>query len=336
MMPKHLLVINFCMDPNDPSLSHQFEVVLHLATRFEKVSVITTRQGRVSIPENVSIKVINWKSGQKVENVIHLLHAFLQVCRANKPSSIFSHMVPIHAAVISPFSKIMKIPHVLWYAHAAKPKSLIIARVLVSAIASSTSGSCPLKGEKIKLIGQGVDRDVFVRHRFLHEHSSKFVYAGRMNESKNVPSIIRELVEARLTNPEITLQLIGNESGAFINEKNSDWVSAMPAISRSKLSQELENYDVFIHAFIGSLDKVLVEVTLKGLPIVTINGEYRKEFLSWDQNEPPILQLELDAFLGTNSLSISHQTNLNYEVALQKHELNGWIDRLFKLLVSAK
>jgi glycosyltransferase involved in cell wall biosynthesis len=245
-------------------------------------------------------------------------------------------MGPIHAAVVSPFSGLLRIPHVLWYAHAAKPKSLLIARMFVSVIASSTSGSCPISGKKVRFIGQGVDCEVFGRRQFRPGYTYRFVYAGRMSQSKNIPLIINELKKARVKHPEITLHLIGNQSELYVNNGNSTWVSAMPALPRENLSSELEKYDVFIHAFVGSLDKVLVEATLKGLPVVTINGEYQKEFLHWDTNLCLTLETELQAFLNANWKSVANHVDSNYEIAIRKHELNGWTDRLCSLLAIAK
>ncbi len=44
----------------------------------------------------------------------------------------------------------------------------------------------------------------------------------------------------------------------------------------------LQTYDCFIHSFQGSLDKTIVEATFLGLPVITINNEYRNIFGSWN------------------------------------------------------
>ena len=99
----------------------------------------------------------------------------------------------------------------------------------------------------------------------------------------------------------------------------------------------LQTYDCFIHSFQGSLDKTIVEATFSGLPVITINNEYRKIFGGWDLintgmnnslKDEALLLLKLD---GDKRQS---EINRRYEVAVEQHELTGWIDRLVSILKS--
>ncbi len=132
------------MDESHAALSHQREVVCRLSEHFEKVSVITGSSSNSPTPANVVLHEINWREGRPVRNASKLLYRFFKVTVTDRPTAVFSHMVPIHSAVTAPISRLLRIRHVLWYAHAATPISLRVATLFVNEILSSTAGSCNL------------------------------------------------------------------------------------------------------------------------------------------------------------------------------------------------
>jgi hypothetical protein len=103
------------------------------------------------------------------------------------------------------------------------------------------------------------------------------------------------------------------------------------------LPEILQTYDCFIHSFQGSLDKTLVEATFSGLPVITINNEYRKIFGSWDLTDRGVdnsLKNEAQLLLKLDGDKRQSEVDRRYEVALEQHELTGWIDRLVSILKS--
>jgi hypothetical protein len=103
------------------------------------------------------------------------------------------------------------------------------------------------------------------------------------------------------------------------------------------LPEILQTYDCFIHSFQGSLDKTIVEATFSGLPVITINNEYRKTFGSWnliDTGMNNSLKDEAQLLLNLDFDKRQSEVNRRYEVALEQHELTGWIDRLVSILKS--
>ena len=99
----------------------------------------------------------------------------------------------------------------------------------------------------------------------------------------------------------------------------------------------LQTYDCFIHSFQGSLDKTIVEATFSGLPVITINNEYRKIFGSWDLSGTGMnnsLKDEAQLLLNLDGSKRESEVDRRYEVALKQHELTGWIDRLVSILKS--
>jgi glycosyltransferase involved in cell wall biosynthesis len=334
-MQRRLLLVNYCIDPNDPSLAHQYEVLLGLAENFEKVTVITTRNTVRDLPANIEVHVLPWTPQRSFLNSFRLFWVALVTLIKHKPSHVFTHMLPKHATIVGLITKPLGIRHVLWYAHASKPISLSFANFFVSGIATSSSGSCPLHGPKVRCIGQGIDRGIFQRTVLSPISKKNFLYVGRMDQSKNVQLIIDTLEVLRAERQDIKLTLIGNNASTFINGTQKTWIVAKNSIPRNELGKEFGMHDVFIHAFLGSLDKVLIEATLVGLPVLTINSEYLNEFIPWSSNHPTTLLNQVTGFYEKSQSELNYILDHNYSVAVSRHEIEGWVKRLTEFIVSA-
>lgn len=330
-MRKHLLVINFSMDANHSALSHQQEVVAKLSERFQHVTVITGEAPTAPIPINVEVQSIKWFAGRPVRNGARLIFKFIQILIQDRPSVVFSHMVPIHAAVTAPISRLFKVRHVLWYAHAVTPMSLRFANLFVDQILTSTPGSCNLTSRKVTPIGQGVDSKLFQFRTRSFESLENILYVGRTDASKNIPEIIDAVANAKLLFPKLQLAIVGG-GPALSGNLNLSWVHAQGRAIRSELPLVYGNADVFIHAFRGSLDKVLVEAALSGIPVVTENDEFQKIFRIFGIRSTPISG-QLMNLLSSDKSTISEIVESNYQTALIKHELAGWITKIVASLV---
>lgn len=329
-MRKHLLVINFSMDAKHSALSHQQEVVAKLSEHFEHVTVITGEAPTAPIPMNVEVHSIKWRVGNPVRNGVRLIIKFIRVLILNRPSVVFSHMVPIHAAITSPISRLLKVRHVLWYAHAVTPLSLRFANLFVNQVLTSTPGSCNLFSKKVTPIGQGVDSKLFEFKKRSFESLVNILYVGRTDSSKNIPEIVGAVASAKSIFPNLHLTIVGG--GPALSENlNLPWIQIQGRALRSELPLAYASADIFIHAFRGSLDKVLIEATLTGLPVLTENDEYQKFFKIFGIRSTPLSE-QLINLLSSDTSAISKIVASNYQTALTEHELKGWITRIITLL----
>ncbi len=333
-MRKHLLVINYTMDANHSALSHQQEVVAKLSEHFEHVTVITGEAPSASVPMNVEVQLIKWCAGNPIRNAISLFSKFIHIVVINRPSVVFSHMVPIHAAITSPISRLLHIRHVLWYAHAATPLSLRIADFFVNQILTSTPGSCNLVSNKVTPIGQGVDSNRFKFMKRSFENLVNVLYVGRTDVSKNIPGIIKAVESSKLDFPNLQLSIVGG-GPALSTNFDFPWIHAHGRMARSELPLAYKNADIFIHAFQGSLDKVLIEAVLCGLPVITDNDEFKKFFKVFGVRSTSISD-QLTDLLRLDKSVISGIVESNYQTALLNHELEGWIQRIVNCLVPEK
>ena len=328
------------MDENHPLLSHQIKLVNALSSQFVKISVITSQVSKeISVPNNVEVFNVNWKNKQNFRNAIRFYKLTLPVLFRNRNAVVFSHMTETYSLLIGPFAKLLKQRHILWYAHKSHSLKLRLAYPFVSTILTSTPGSCPIKSKKVFCIGQGIQTEVFSPKQ-LPEELTRFVHVGRFDKSKRIDVLINALIVMRQNNPRLTLELIGEtadpdsiiwaESVRLNNQKNLDegWLKFSGNIPRENLPRLLQNKDIFIHAFNGSLDKTLVEATLTKLPVLTENIEYRSIFGSWSNKADPDLLDEYQSLVKLSYLEIKNELLRRYQIALKNHSFKHWVNQI--------
>lgn len=335
------------MDSSDFLLSHQLEAVTALATYFSQVEVITSRAGELKLPQNIRIHNVNWNSKHSLVSLFRFIITFTKVLAVFRPHVIFSHMTDMQASIISPIVRLLKIRHVLWYAHKTKSKYLAFANLFVNIIVTSTPGSCPISSRKVVSIGQAINPQDFTPKSKFAGQLNKFLHIGRLDPAKRTDYIVESVARMRPTYPEISLTLYGSignrKSKSWASDlkllseidDNSLWLKFLPGISRKEVPGIISSNDVFIHAYLGSLDKTLLEATFMKIPVLTENPEYLSIFGSWSGKKSPSIQEE---YQSIKMLAVSEITAIldeRYQLAYSYHSINHWVSRLVGILVSS-
>ena len=335
------------MDEKHQVFSHQVEVVNNLSKYFDQISVLTGQIGNYSVPENVKVISYQWIEGKRIISLIKFYKVFINAILRNKFTSVFSHMTSVQSTLIAPITKIIRLRHFLWYAHTSNNFYIKTSSLLLDGIITSTPGSCPISGKKVYPIGQAIDSKKFSKKDNFKGPISKLIHIGRFDPAKKIDVIIETARKLKLNNSNITLEIIGSPSSKkyenfskaiknyVIEDTKNGWLKFTPSISRESIPDTIKTYDCFLHSFEGSLDKALVEATLSGIPVLTINSEYRKIFGNWDLTNPgsnPTLEQEGQLLLHLNDQIIINEINRRYGIAIAEHELVGWINRLVGIL----
>jgi hypothetical protein len=338
-----LILLNFVLDSDHSLLSHQTDVVKALARRFQKVRVITGNVGKFDRPDNVEIINLHWAEGKNIGNLFRLYKSFLSVLVPGR-TVVFSHMADVQSAFLSPITWITRTPHYLWYAHKHLSPYLKFASYFVSGVLTSTSGSCPLSGKKITVIGQGVDSEIFESQKKVSNPLVKCIHIGRADPSKNL-GILFEFAEFQhVLNPIFKMIQVGTPStiaakldfenlcNEFEDSIHSGVIELHSSIPRDRVPSVLANADFFIHAYEGSLDKTLIESTFARLPVVTINREYHEIFGTWSGEVIPTLQKEYQALRKLTNLSLEQEVERRFQIAEESHSFTRWIGKLSNIL----
>ena len=344
---KHLLILTYEMDELSQVFSHQIGIVNELSKFFDKVTVLTGKIGSYKVSPNVRVFSSNWQSGKRLSSVLKFMFVFLRLLPLNRFSVIFSHMTSVQAALISPITRVLRIKHLLWYTHTSDNFALRVCSLFTNGILTATSGSCPLVGAKVHTIGHSIDTRIFKRKSNQNFPISSFVHVGRFDPSKNIRLIIQTLQNLRLEKSDANFTNIGLPSGEanatyyqniiseFDRDKNLTWIKFESSVPRQTLPSLLKDFDCFIHAFNGSLDKAVLEATFIGLPVVTINPEYKKIFGSWDKgnqlSEHTLLE-ELNFLLSLTKEELNTELDRRYQIAQKDYELEGWARRVITVM----
>ena len=349
MNSTNLLVINYAMDEKHQVFSHQIDLVNKLASQFDSVTVLTGHMGVCRVSDNVQVVNFKWVAGKRVSSLFRFLAIFLRAVIKNRYSVLFSHMTSTHSAFVSPITKLLRLKHYLWYAHASNGVYLRVSKLLTNGIITSTPGSCPLVGEKIYPIGQSIDKNKFEKQQQTHYPIKNLIHIGRLDPSKNIDLIIEGVESLRKNYSELTLEIVGSPSSDLYKQYSQDliskfslapynsWLKFTSYIPREDLPKLLRGKDGFIHSFQGSLDKTLVEATFSGLPVISINREYLNIFGSLGSShnyDDLTLESEALVLFKMSEDDIKREVDRRYALAVSQHEVTGWVDRLVKILKS--
>ena len=347
MGKKHLLILTYEMDELSQVFSHQIGIVNELSKSFDKVTVLTGKIGSYKVSPNVRVFSSNWQNGKRLPSAIKFIFVFLRLLISNRFSVVFSHMTSVQAALISPITRILRIKHLLWYTHTSDNFALRVCNLFTNGILTATAGSCPLSSSKVHVIGHSIDTRLFKRKSSPNFPISSFVHVGRFDPSKNIRLIIETLQNLRVTKNDVSFTNVGLPSGEantnyyqniiseFDRDKSSSWVKFEGSVPRQTLPNLLNNFDCFIHAFNGSLDKAVLEATFVCLPVVTINPEYKKIFGSWDKNNRVneyTLFEELNFLLNLTKEELNTELDRRYQIAQKDYELEGWARRVITVM----
>jgi glycosyltransferase involved in cell wall biosynthesis len=343
------------MREDDPVFAHQCEVVRRLSRYFDEVRVVTHSTNRnVSLPSNVRVYPSKWIPGAHLSNVKRFLISFFEARKNFESFVIFSHMTEVQSSIIAPLSFLFNIPHYLWYAHKSHSLFLKLNHFLIDGIITSTEGSCPISGNKVKVIGQGIDESLFAssaKRMARRQDKLTAVHVGRLDPSKNIQELIDNTVNSSWSQRFSQLLLIGESTIQNLKYKdsiiNANWslinssrVVLLGRVARELLPEALAKCDVFVHAFEGSLDKSLVEATMLGIPVVTANKEYQRLFGTWPHEEMiggHGIKEEMQSFISCQLLSpelVEVEVERRRRIALEEHSLTAWIEKIVMILKS--
>jgi glycosyltransferase involved in cell wall biosynthesis len=332
------------MDSEHPLLSHQQEAVHALSDKFDHVTVITGQVGINNASPNVKIINTQWNAGQSFRNAVRLLVRSLPLIIRGDFNSVFFHMTDLQCAVLSPFIRLRGRKQFLWYAHTSKSNYLLWSSLWVNSIITSTLGSCPIKSKKVSPIGQAINESWFAKISLEKLNLNKLIHIGRFDKSKQIETLIQAAIDLRVEDDQIELKLVGSPA----NEESKIWAEGLSAkyriqiehgwlefegsISRALFPVKMAESGCFFHAYIGSLDKTLVESTMLCVPVVTINPEYINIFGSWSNSEPVSLISEYRALRSLNFADLDSELNRRHSLALRSHSLANWVKQISQLL----
>lgn len=340
-MERNLLILNYEMSRKSQVFSHQIEIATLLSRSFSSTTVVSGKAEAGLSMSGIDVRSTRWIEGKNVRNSLKFLLETLPIIVKTKNLVVFSHMTNMQSLLILPFTKIFRVKHFLWYAHASNPWSLRILSRFLDGILTSTVGSCPIANGRIFYLGQSVDPSKFHFKIFATNSISKFVHVGRFDPSKKIEEILNFISEYRIQYPNASIEIIGSPSSQSLSsyqeevfaryESGNPWIKFTPAVARETLPVRLLEHDCFVHAFQGSLDKTLIEATLSGLPVLTLNREYERIFGPWGALGNTLSQ-QIAFINGLDITELQFELARRRKIASEGHSLDSWVSKVASIL----
>jgi glycosyltransferase involved in cell wall biosynthesis len=279
------------------------QVVDRLAESCEAVAVLTQRLGRYSPPPNVQVAVMPLARLMAVPLGTALLDLLVNrqahaLAVRHRVDVCFIHMAIHWANALSPTFRRLRLPVLVWYAHGSVTPELRRAHDAATRIVTSTTGGCRLESDKIRVIGQGVDTDLF-QLQPLEAERNDVLAVTRLSRRKRLDRLLDAMDALRRLpgGAAIRLRVIG---AAITREDRRYETMLRERLRRENLEGSVEfagfvpqaeiparyHRRAFLHINLsstGSMDKTVVEALATGCPVVTSNDAFRDLLAQYPQ-----------------------------------------------------
>lgn len=187
----NLLLFNLVTDADHPILGFTTHWIRELATRVDRVEVITMRSGRIETPSNVQVHSVGAERGySEPRRVFEFYRILLDILRRRRIDGCFAHMMPDFSILAGPILRARRIPLVTWYAHPSLHWRVKLAHVFSHQMVASLPNAYPWKKDKFTVIGQGIDTNLFAPGS-MAEESNLILCVGRVSPVKNHDTLLR-------------------------------------------------------------------------------------------------------------------------------------------------
>ena len=346
-----LLLVNFVMDERSPVLAWQQGVATRLAARCERVVVLTERVVQSPLPANVEVHRVP----RILTTPLRMLGArwlmnipVWRWCAREQFDAVFVHMNADWVYRLSPCWRRFGVPVLLWYAHGTVTRRLHRAHEHASCVITSTAEGFRIPSSKVRIIGQGVDTDLFVPAASRPE-TATIVAVGRVSRRKRVDLMLDTLAWLKAHAPQhpFRLRIIGptltrddERYAEELQQKISDaGLREAVTIEGPLPVAELPGiYDSsFLHLNLsetGSMDKAILESLASGCPTLTSN-----EAAFAVLRDFPALQIRQrdPEAIGAQIRRVYEDRHAFSPAALRqlvegRHDLNSYADRVCSIL----
>lgn len=288
-----VLIINFEMDENSPVLAWQAQIACELAQRCEFVTVLTQQPGgRFSPLPNMHVEAVPkrpWRVPRRLGGLWLMNQRVYHLCRRYQIDVCFIHMAAEWSYRLCLTFRLLGIPTLVWYAHGTVSTRLRLAHWCATRMVTSTPEGLRLTSSKVRVIGQGVNTDLFNLPTETSVDRTDIVYVGRISRRKRVEVLIEAINCLRQLAPDspLCLKVVGplltpDDLIYDVELRTKIWnLGLQGRIEMVGFVPQQYTPDLYRKAFLhlnvsrtGSMDKTVVEALACGCPVLTSNEAF--------------------------------------------------------------
>ena len=279
-----LLIFTQKVDSADDNLGFFQRWIEEFARRCEEVIVICLYEGQHSLPANVRVLSLGKEGG--VSRLKYLYRFYSYIWGEQKHyDSVFVHMNQIYVILGGVLWRLLGKRIGLWYAHGTVNTMLRLAMLFVHDAFTSTSQSLRIESRKRRIIGHGIDTDLFtLQTKVPTAIPFSILSVGRISPVKDYETLIEATKILREANISLSVKILGTtgagRQGCYFEEllhKVEDYgLADVVHFVGASLYKDMPSQLSLAHVLVntsgtGSLDKAPLEAMAMGIPVLTCN-----------------------------------------------------------------
>jgi glycosyltransferase involved in cell wall biosynthesis len=344
----NLLIFNLAVDADDPILGFTTEWINRLAARWDHVDVITMRVERIATAPNVNVHSVGKEKGySERRRALEFYRILAWLLRQRRYGACFAHMMPLFAVMGSPLLRLRGVPIILWYTHRQKTRTLEWAARVSQRIVTAAEDSFPIKSDKVRVLGHGIDTDFFVQKE-ASEKNGEIVHVARLMPIKNQETLIRAVAALPNTRAvfvgDVPPETHANYKAGLIALADRLGIKDRVVFAGSQNAGGVRNHLWRATAAVnlsppGLFDKAALESMAAGVPTIVSStafrpllGEYAPDLLLPAPNDHNSLAVRLSRIMQISEDDQREMGSALRERVAAAHGIDGLIVRLDSVL----
>lgn len=279
-----LLMVTQKVDLDDDILGFTHTWVYKLAEKVEMLHVLALSIGRHRLPRNVVLHSMCKDEGaDRLRRFVNFNRVVAPLVLRRHVNLVFVHMCPIYAVLAAPWAKLARVPMMMWYSHAHVSITLRLAHTLSACVLTASPESYSLPGEKVRMMGHGIDLQAFHPAELpLQNLRPRVITVGRISPVKDYVTLIEAANWlANRMGRDVEFQIVGDaptqEARAYFNDLRArvaayglkDRVAFVGPVPNQETPRYYRQADAFVNMQAqGGVGKAVLEAMACGLPCV--------------------------------------------------------------------
>jgi glycosyltransferase involved in cell wall biosynthesis len=208
-----LVFVTQQVDPRHPVLGATVAKLAALAAVADEVVVLTDAGDPGALPPNCRIRPFRsrLRAGRGVRFALALAR---ELAARPRPAAVVAHMCPIYAVLAAPLARPLRVPVLLWFTHPRASTLLRLAERLSTRVLTVDPGSFPIRSDKVRAIGHGIDVERFACLPPRPGEGLRLLALGRTSAVKRLPLAVEAVRRARAVGVDVELRIVGGGTTA--------------------------------------------------------------------------------------------------------------------------
>lgn len=282
-----LLICTQAADSTDPILGFFHRWIEEFAKHCDEVIVVAQRTGTYAFPKNVKVFSLGKEKGfSRPKQILE----FFKIIWSEKDTydAVFVHMSPEYILAGGVLWRLWMKKIMLWYTHKDVSMRLRAATYLADIVATASKESFRLASDKVRVVGHGIDTELFHPGIPTPGVGIRILTVGRMSATKRIMEMLAVLDELHAREKSFSATFVGKPmtaedlsytkrfEKALAEKPYREKVVMRESVSREQIPALFSQADIFLNfSTTGSLDKAVLEAMAMEVPPVTSNEAFR-------------------------------------------------------------